>query len=908
MDYLAGLTERFSETAKDHSVARRASLLAAAKRFFAEETDALKRAHLDGAGGAAVVAGYTSLADALVVSIYREAIEDGSVLPPHSLAALGGYGRKELCFCSDLDITIVHEGELDTGLEKLNDYVLHFLWDLGFKVGHSIRSIEESLALADGDDVALKSMLEGRPLAGGESTYGNLSKRLLVRVRSAGAERFVRRVEKERARTRREAGDDVYHSAPNIKYTAGGLRDYHSGVWIALARFGMKSPRDLFHAKLLTEEQFLGLEKALDFIWRVRNQVYLDGGPPEDVLTLSRQEQIARAFGYSDSHGALAVELFMQDYYVHALELQGFYDEMLRLGGVAGSRRAGPPAPRGGKTDRGLRIAHRQVYLPARDADWLSRRSSRLLEVVWYSQKHGFTLSESARDLIEANLDLIDGRFREDPVAGDFFLAILSDPLRAGASVRLMNDLGILDRYLPEFAAVRNIIRYRHFHQHPVNEHTLRALENIASIPHLNEPGSNVLKRVLSEIEAPEILMLAILLHDLGKTRKGEHVEAGVRAAEIVGERLALDGGQMRTLKFLVGNHLEMTHISRYRDLDDPETIRSFASMVSSMDNLNMLYLLTFADLRAARQGAWTDWISALLYRLYSGAGEILARPSDSQARTDKSWNTPKAAAVCEYLKKKDPLAVRQHLEGMSERYFMCFSPKEIAEHMRMVLSLRGREAALKWVAVPDYSLSRITVCAADRPGLFAEIVGVFASQQVSVLDAAAFTRADGVAIDSFYVVDGRTDGPLSSRRWAVVKQTMQKALEGGRDVERLIRRAERNPLAAQRTMSSLRRGVSFDNGASAACTIIDVEAPDRIGLLYDVASAIFDLGLDMSVARIATDGRQARDAFYVTDREGGKIEDPLRLEEIRKRIEGALDTDLRAPAVAKEPARRKSH
>ncbi len=909
MDYLAELTKIFSRIAVDAPLARRASLLADAKDFFAGKSDSLKRMSREGAGGAAVVAANTALADAVVASIYGAAIKEADApLAPHSLVALGGYGRKELCFCSDLDISLVHEGELDENLKKINDYVLHFLWDLGFRVGHSVRSIEESLALADRDDIALTAMLEGRPLAGGESTFENLSKRLLVRVRSAGVERFVRRLEKERSRNRREAGDEIYHSTPNIKHTAGGLRDYHTGVWIALARFGIKSPRKLFQADLLTEEHFLGLEKALDFAWRVRNQVYLDGGSPADVLTHGRQERIAQTFGYRDSRGALAVELFMQDYYVNALELQRFYDEMLRLGGLARTRRAAASVPRGGRTERGLRIAHRQVYLPARGADWLVRRPSRLIEAIWYSQKHGFTLSESAREGIEANLDLIDERFREDPVARDFFLAILSDPLRAGASIRLMNDLGVLDRYLPEYAAIRNVVRYHQFHRHPVHEHTLRALDNIASIPHLSEPGSDVLKRVLSEIEAPEILTLAVILHDLGKAREGEHIEAGVRVAETVGDRLALDAEQMRALRFLVGAHIEMTHISRSRDLEDPEIIRAFASRVGSMENLNMLYLLTFADLKAVRQGAWSDWISALLYRLYSGARDALAGPSGVETRKVDRWNTPKAAAVCEYLRGKDPLSVRQHLKGMSERYLVSFSPKEIADHMKMASSLRDRGPALKWAAVPEYSLSRITVCTADRPGVFAEMVGVFASQQVSVLDAAAFTRADGVAIDSFHVVDGRTEGPLSSQRWAVVKQALRTALGGGRDIEPLIRRAEQSPLAAQKTMPSLRRGVSFDNAASKTCTIIDVEAPDRIGLLYDIASAIFDLGLDMSVARIATDGRQARDAFYVTDRGGEKIDDPLRLEEIEKKIKEALDTGLRGTTVAQGQALREPH
>jgi [protein-PII] uridylyltransferase len=582
VDYPAKLKKTFSGIKGGRSSGTREALLQAAKEFCAKEKDELRKMHLEGAGGAAVVVAYTLLVDAIIKTTYATAGETGGGTAAHSLIALGGYGRNELCFCSDLDIMLLHEGPLDEDLEELNGFLLHFLWDLGFRVGHSVRSLDEALKLSVEDNVTLTSMLESRLLAGEQALFDEFTNKLRDNIRSSGIKRFVSRIKRERTRNRREAGEEVYHSAPNIKQTTGGLRDYHAGIWIALAKFGRKSPRDLFRADLLTEEQFLKLEKALDFAWRTRNQMHLDHGSPEDVLTLKRQERIAGEFGYHDTRGALAVELFMQDYYMHASELHEFYKEMLRIGGLSDSHRASRTITRGGKTERGLRIAHRQVYLPARDSEWLVRNPHRLLEVVWYAQKHGFTLSDSAKSGIRKNLGLINAQFREDPLARDYFLAVLSDPLRAGASVRLMDDLGILDRYLPEFAAIRNVIRYHQFHQHPVNEHTLRALENIASIPHLEEPGSDVLKKVLSEIKAPEILSLAILVHDLGKIQKDDHAEAGVKTARVVGKRLGLDEGQMAILEFLVRNHTAMTRITRYRDLDEPETIRSFASRVGS--------------------------------------------------------------------------------------------------------------------------------------------------------------------------------------------------------------------------------------------------------------------------------------------------------------------------------------
>jgi len=893
MNYFGQLTKEFSKFSGKNAENRRPLLLDTAKDFFAKKKAEIHQAHLKGAGGAAVVRRYTALVDSVVKAIYSVAVETRDVPSSHALAALGGYGRRELCFYSDLDIMFLHERRLDKALEAMNDYVLYFLWDMGFKVGHSIRSISEALKLAELDDTVLTSMLESRQIAGSGLTFERFKRRLINQTQSSRGKRLIRRWERERIRSYREAGDDVYHAVPNIKQTAGGLRDYHTGIWISLARFGLKSVRELFDAGLLTENQYLRIERALDFMWRVRNEMYFDNGVPQDVLTLNRQERFAKTFRYRSSRGALSVELFMQDYYEYASELHRFFQEMLRLGGLTEKHRREENITRGGKIERGLRIANRRVYLPARDTNWLKENPARVLEVVWYSQKQGFTLSGSTIYNLKANLNLIDEQFRESPVARDYFMAILSDLKRVGSSVRLMSDIGILDCYLPEFSAVKNALRYYPFHQHPVNEHTLRALESLATIPQLKEPGTNALKRVLPELKEPEIVSLAILLHDLGKANEGSHVEEGVRIAETVGDRLTLNESQMKTLRFLIRNHLKMVHLSQYRDLEDEEVIRTFATEVGSEEKLKMLYLLTFADLYAVRQNAWSDWISALLYQLFSSTRHALAHPSARAEKHIKYWNTPKAKAVCEYV--RDPTRVRRHLRRMSPRYLAVFSPEEIAQHIRMVSSLQAHKSALKCLPVTDYSLSQVTVCTNDKPGLLADIVGTFASQQVSVLSAAVFTRSDGVAIDSFYVVDGESDRPLASTKWAVVKNNLQKVLRGERDVADLIRRTERSPRAVQSTMLSLRHGVYIDNDVSVTHTVIDVEAPDRIGLLYDITSTFFDLGLDLSVARVATDVRQARDAFYVTDRAGKKITDPLRIQEIRKKIEEVLDARIKA-------------
>lgn len=877
----------------------RSRFLASIKSFVSGKKNELEKMHFEGAGGAAVVSLYTSLADAVIGFICSGHGEEGHDGNGHALIALGGYGRSELCFCSDLDIMLLHGEKLGQDVEGFSSFFISFLWDVGFKVGHSVRSVEESLRLAEHDDTVLTSMLEARLLCGSAAVLQTLKERLFAQLKAAGIKKFLRQKERERRRDYREAGNDVYHWEPNIKRTAGGLRDYHTGMWVALARFGLNSLAQCRAEDLLTEEQFLQLKRSLDFMWRVRNQMHLDNGTPHDVLTLSRQERIASVFGYRASRGALPVELFMQDYYAHAGELHWFYREMLRLGGLAKKEDRALSGRHGEKTERGLRIVHRRVFLPEGDVNWFRENPARLLETIWYCQTHGYMLSESALESMKKNLHLVDEKFRISPVVRDHFMAILADPARVGDSIRQMSDIGLLDRYLPEFAAIRDLVRYDSFHQYPVHEHTLRALENLAAVPRLKELGTDVLKQILPDVKDPAILSLAVLLHDLGKGAEGSHEKRGAKIAEDVAERLGLSGDQLRALRFLIRNHLKMTHLSQYRDLDDAEVIRSFAAEVESEENLNMLYLLTYADLYAVRQGSWNDWKSALLHHLYHQTRQALKQSAPPAAGTAPYWEYPKARAVCEYFRADNLPMVETHLRLLSERYLSTFTPKEIAEHIRMVASLKRRMSALKCIPLPQYSVSHVTVCTRDKLGLFAEIAGTFASQQVSILRASIFTRRDGIAIDSFHVVDAKSDGPLASTKWAIVKEHLRKVLRGERDVRILLQRAERSPRAAQQTMVSLRRGVHFDNRVSATHTVVDIEAPDRIGLLYDVASTFNSLHVNLSVAKVATDVRQARDAFYITDENNEKITDPLRLQEIRERIEE--DLQQRKPAVSSQ-------
>lgn len=875
---------------------RRAQYLRVAKEFREQTLSELRARHYAGAPGSAIVEALTQSVDELLRELFGLAVleraRNGSTEMPCALVALGGYGRGALFPCSDLDVMLVHEKRLTSEIEALNSFLLYFLWDVGFKVGHSVRSIAEATRFAQVDDTAKTAMLESRLIAGNEETFARYQDAVLRQVRAKGIEKFILLKQREREKSYRELGTDVYAREPHVKQSAGGLRDYQTALWIAIVKFGLRTPREMWQHGLISEEEFLRVELALDFLYRVRTHLHFEAGSQDDHLSLECQEQIARAFAYEATDMGEAVELFMQDYYMNATQLHRFYEHVLALGRKRSSRLKSVMARlTAQQLDRGLQISQQQVFLPENEQAWFREDPVRLLEVVWYVQKYGLELSDRARARIRQNAELIDDEFRRSPVARDYFLAMLNSPDRAGLSLRLLDDMDLLARYLPEFGDIKGIVRYESFHQHPVEEHTLRAVENLAMVGQLEDKSAHALKTVLEGLARPDLLALAILLHDVGKVDEENHVDTGVAIAERVARRLGLSAEDTATVVFLVRQHLKMTKLSQYRDMDEPKIIEHFAEELGTEERLDLLYLLTFCDVTAVRDGSWTDWKAALLLDLYmrtraafhgEGTGELAPAPEAMRQ------------ATYELLPADARRELGTHLKGMRPQYPRYFAPEDIANHVLLARRVRARTYAFHFADKPAFGCSEITVATRDRPGLFSEAVGAMASLGINILDAGIFTRDDGVAIDVFRVIDARSAGPLGPDRWDTVRRRLRQVLQGERRVEDLLTRTPPGAPVRQEALASARLNVSFDNHVSEAYTVIDLEAGDRMGLLYDVAARLAQLDLDLSLAKITTDVRQAHDAFYVCKRDGSKITSPTELEAVR---EALLEAAAGAPA-----------
>ncbi len=842
---------------------------------------AVRKRHDDAASGSDIVRMMSAAADEIVRGVFQFATNSlptrRSISTRVALCALGGYGRAELSPYSDLDVCLLYEGALDEPVRALNSYIIPFLWDSGFAVGYSIHSVREAVDLAKNDMQAFTRFLEGRLLAGESTVYARL--KLSIREIRSGelARRFIESKVRDRYDDLSAEYRDIFAPEPDVKENAGGLRDFHTALWLLMMAHDVDTLDDAVGLGILTPDEHLDFVDGLDFIWRIRNELHFHCGKAEDRLSFALQSHVAEAFGYANSHH------FMQSYYTAASKLRRF----LRI-----AARSCHYASMANLPDAGMPVAQEyaiendELYVGAGDPKWFAHNPARLMEVFWLCARHYVPLSRPSEMLVVANLDLVNETFRSNNIVRRFFQAICNRPFRSGHALRQAAVCGLLGRYLPEFEAVHDVIRYEDFHSYPVGEHTLRAVEAIARVEDLDGAVGRCLHEALENLSDPYILILAILFHDLGKVEGDVHTEASVRITRQICTRIGIPPEDEERIAFLVQHHTLMTNISQYRDIDDEHIVRSFAETMKTEQRLRALFLLSYADLSAVGPAVWTDWKGALLLQLYLRAVKHLLGRAETVGET--YWDSPKAeqarAAAPDELKDE----VEPHLRGLGQRYFIAFEANQIAEHLACVAEARQTGLSVRCTSKDAIGMSEVMICTQDRHGLFAKIAGCFSSLLIDVNNAALFTREDGIVLDCFTVADARRLRPLTSAQTAKVTQVLRAVLLENEDVQGFVDRARRRLFALLQPRIPIQTRVEFDNDSSRGHTIIDIESGDRTGLLYDITRAMTELGLDIATARIVTDARRVRDSFYVTQN-NRKIDDEEVLASIRDGILHAI-------------------
>src|SRR5919198_285367 len=740
---------RTGRTHRNKVLAHAATRLAACERLTgAAEVSGLFRAFLKteerrlkialrlGASGCQTAAARSFVLDLVADAAFRAGVldgEGGGGVEACAMVAVGGYGRAELTPFSDLDLLFLHAGRRAARARQLVERVLRLLWDAGLTIGHSFRTVSEAVSAARTDPHFQTSLLSTRLLAGNGALLDSLGA-ALERERRRHADYFLAALRYERDERYAKFGASVCLQEPNVKESAGGLRDMHAALWTAHVRGGCRTLVELRERGLVSEAEEKSAQRAYDFLWRVRHAAHFLTGRKTDRLALDLQPALAEEFGYESEPHLLASEKFMRDYYRRARELHLFSESLIaRACEPSGRAPRWRLRPRAAGPAEPFSVTDGRLCLDA-DAHQLRKNPLLIIDAFALAQAAAVPLGHGLREALSRSAAAVDRDFRGSAEVAGSFLKLLRRRGRVGSNLRVMHEVGFLGRYLPEFARVSLLIQHDLYHHYTVDEHTLKAVEALDELHNGTDRARAHLRAAFDELEDPALLYLSLLLHDIGKGRGSGHIPRGARIAERVCRRLQLKAEPAAKVVLLVNLHVAMAHTALRRDLNEPRVSSHFAAQVGSLDALNMLLLLTYADLHGVGPGVWSDWKGALLWELYQRARAALTgedAPADAQQEVARYKEQVVAALAGEL----PPSEVERHLALLPERYRRTTRPEEAAEHLRLIEGLGACAFKALWRRRGS-SGTELTVCARDRQGLFADIAGTLAAHGIEILSA----------------------------------------------------------------------------------------------------------------------------------------------------------------------------
>jgi len=821
------------------------------------------------------------------------------------VVAVGGYGRGELAPFSDIDLLFLLPYKSTPHTEQVVEYLLYTLWDLGLKVGHATRTVEECIRQAKADQTIRTALLEARYLWGDQRLYADLRQRFEADILKGSAAEFVEAKLAERDERHNRLGDFRYQVEPNIKEGKGGLRDLHALFWIAKYIYRIEDVAKLVELNVLSLEESERFGYAQNFLWTVRCHLHWLAGRAEDRLTFDFQGEIGRRMGYTDHAGTRGVERFMKHYFLVAKDVgdltrifcavleaqqQRKPKFSLRSWGLFKKQVEGFPVE-GERLDVASETAFRDDPV-------------NLIRLFYVADQHGFDIHPHALRLITQSLKLIDAKLRADAEANRLFMEILTSRKDPMIALRRMNEAGVFGRFVPDFGRVVAQMQYDMYHHYTVDEHTIFAI----GILHDIEAGKlkeelPLATSIMPTIDSRRALFLAVLLHDIAKGRGGDHSILGEGVAQKLGPRLGLTDEETETVAWLVRWHLLMSNTAFKRDIDDPQTIHDFAAKVQSPERLKLLLVLTAADIRAVGPKVWNGWKASLLRELYHRTSGVMSGGLLSTERDRR------IAAAQEAVRTLLRDFTAEEIAAFEARgyasYWVSFEPEELARHARLMreAEARGQPLTVETRVNPKASVTEVTVYTGDHPGLFSQIAGALALAGANIVDAKILTMSNGMALDTFLVQDaegGAFDRPEKLAKLAVI---FERVLRGERNLQIELAKPRRYP-GRTRTMQVPPR-VLIDNAASATHTVIEVNGRDRPGILFELTRALTQLNLQINSAKISTYGEKVVDVFYVKNLFGHKVEHEQKLAEIRTALEAVLAKGNRAGPALAAPTRR---
>ena len=832
--------------------------------------------------------------DFTVEHVYRA--QNPSAAERMAIAATGGYGRGMLAPGSDIDLLFLLPYKQTAWGESVVEYMLYLLWDLGFKVGHATRTVEQCIRLAKEDFTIRTALLDARIILGEETLYAEFHDRFANEIVKGTGREFIAAKLAERDDRHARSGASRYLVEPNVKDGKGGLRDLHTLYWLARYLYPENDLKDFVKAGIFSRTEYNTFIRCVDFLWSVRCQLHFLSGRAEERLSFDLQSAMAERLGYREQKGMRAVERFMKHYFLVAKDVGDLTRvvcsalEVKQLKAVPALNEIFAPmtwrrrAQLRKTTD--FRIDNGRINAASPDA--FKRDPVNLIRLFWLADKHNVMFHPEAIRLVRGSLKLIDKNLRENKEANRLFIELLTGSKSPENALRRMNEAGVLGRFIPAFGKVVAMMQFNMYHHFTVDEHLIRAIGILSDIEHGRcAEELPVSTEIIHTIDNRRALYVATLVHDIAKGRDEDHSIAGARIARKLCPRLGLTASETETVSWLVEHHLDMSLFAQSRDLNDPKTIEDFAEIVQSPERLKLLIVLTATDIRAVGPGVWYGWKGQLLRTLYYETQPVLTGGHDQlsqKMRVQQAQNSLRAALPDFSDAEFQAFATRHY-----PAYWLKTSVEQQADHARMIREAesQGKVLAISVTTDAFKDITGLTVFSPNHARLLSLIAGACAGGGANIVGAQISTTRDGQALDTIHLQREFDRSDDEERRGARIAGMIEQLLQGDIHLADVLE-GKRRPKARLKAFS-VEPQVVIDNTLSDDVTVLEVNGLDRPGLLHDLTAKIGDLNLDIASAHIATYGEKAVDVFYVTDLTGSKITSSQRQAAIRKALASVL-------------------
>ncbi|MFQ5451722.1 MAG: [protein-PII] uridylyltransferase, partial [Nitrospinaceae bacterium] len=846
----------------------RSSYFSAYKALIKQEQGKIRAWHRGGVGGREVIQAHTALMDEIIrhLTVSLASLKhyaDANVLGEFALAAVGGYGRGELNPCSDIDLLFLRPSRIRKITDEFIQDLISIFWGIGLEIGHSCRSVKECLLLAREDLTIKTSMIETRFLIGNQDKYEKFCDSFQRSVLKKSIQSFLNIKLKEKQNRHCREGGVVCIQEPNIKEGPGGLRDYHTALWAAAARFGCHSLHEIGRNDVISDQEVDALYESVNFVLRVRNEMHYIKDKKADVLSLDLQKDLALNLGYPAENDVIRVEKFMHDYFLHAMNIFNFSKTVFDL--CLHSSRSFKTVL-SSLTQKSLGngfIAKDHTLAVEGDVeDLFPRNKTLLLELFYLCRKHGLEPNHQLKRQIRRHVHLIDEAFLQGNEVKEFLFATLRDSA-SERILRQMHEMGVLNRILPEFGRSHCMVSYDFYHRYTADEHSLRMVRFLEDLATHEGSDLGELAEIYASLSAKPLLKFAALLQTIGKNHGSDPSSEMTGLLAPIGERMGLSSSERDTLDFLIRNQNEMIETALHKDMHQPTVIEEFGRLAANRERLDLLYLFSYADLRAVAPGTWTSWKKVLLSELYHRTRQYLERPDSlneqPQATRDEVYRT---------LHWECPASeIERHLNQLPEDYLLSASPGEVALHIRLIRSLKGKSFILHHEFNEAGSYHHLILCCQAKLEAFKKLVGTLTAKNMNILGAQIYLKKDGIVIISIQVEETQRLGPDNLEIWKEVKQILGDVLEGRKSLRTLL--ASRGHFTQKKgAPRAIVPKIQIDNTSFKNFTVIRIEARDHLGLLYKIARTFADFNIRVHRAKISTQGDRGIDVFYVTLRD----------------------------------------